>query len=97
MAALNPVRNAVFSALHELVRTRLSDERRSNWLDAYTYSGRGSAVLRSGEIRLIYEDTAPPISSAMKPSARAFLAEVIGIVKSGVESSGGNFEVPKAA
>jgi hypothetical protein len=97
MAALNPVRNAVFSALHELVRTRLSDERRSNWLDAYTYSGRGSAVLRSGEIRRIYEDTAPPISSAMKPSARAFLAEVIGIVKSGVESSGGNFAVPKAA
>ena len=51
MAALNPVRNAVFSALHELVRTRLSDERRSNWLDAYTYSAAdrlSSARAKSG-------------------------------------------------
>jgi hypothetical protein len=33
----------------------------------------------------------------MKPSARAFLTEVIGIVKNGVEQSGGIFDVPKAA
>ena len=97
MAALNPVRNAVFSALHDLVKERLSEQHRSDWLNAYTYSGRGSAFLRAGEIRRIYEDSAPPISSAMKPPARAFLTEVIGIVKSGVEQSGGHFEVPKAA
>lgn len=97
MAALNPVRSAVFGALHELVKARLADQHRSDWLTAYTHSGRGSAFRRAGEIRRIYEDSAPPISSAMKPPARAFLADVVGIVKSAVEKSGGYFEVPKAA
>jgi hypothetical protein len=48
-------------------------------------------------VRRIYEDSAPPISSAMKPQARAFLTDVVGIVKTAVEKSGGHFEVPKAA
>lgn len=96
MAALNPVRNAVFVALHDLVKARLADGHRNDWLTSYTYSGKGSATLRSVEIRKIYEDSAPPISSAMRPDARAFLVEVIGIVKNAVEWSGGRFEVPKA-
>jgi hypothetical protein len=97
MAALNPVRGAVFNSLHELVKERLADQHRSDWLTAYTFSGRGSLYRRAGEIRRIYEDSAPPISSAMKPSAREFLTEVVGIVKRAVEKSGGHFEVPKAA
>jgi len=97
MAALNPVRSAVFNALHELVKDRLTDQHRNDWLNAYTYSGQGSGSRRAGEIRRIYEGSAPPISSAMKPAARAFLADVVGIVKTAVEKSGGHFEVPKAA
>jgi hypothetical protein len=52
--------------------TQASERRGSHFL-LRAYSGRGSAILRSGEIRRIYEDSAPPISSAMKPSARAFI------------------------
>jgi hypothetical protein len=95
--ALNPARNAVFEALHDLVKERLSDQHRSDWLNSYAHSGKGSAMLRSVDIRRIYEDSAPPISSAMRPPARAFLNEVIGIVKNSVEKSGGRFEVPQAA
>jgi hypothetical protein len=97
MTALNPIRNAVFVALHDLVEARLSDGHRSDWMTSYTYSGKGSARRRSVEIRQIYEDSAPPISSAMRPDARAFLVEVISIVKHAVESSGGRFEVQKPA
>lgn len=97
MAALNPVRSGVFNALHELVKERLSDQHRNDWMNAYTDSGYGSGSRRANLIRRIYEDSAPPISSAMKPQARAFLIEVIGIVKGAVEKSGGHFEVPKAA
>ena len=97
MAALNPVRSAVFNALHELVKGRLADQHRDDWLNAYTYSGPGSGSRRAGEIRRIYEDSAPPISSAMKPLARAFLAEVVSIVRAAVDKAGGRFEVPKAA
>ena len=97
MAALNPVRSAVFNALHELVKERLAVRHRTDWLNAYTYSGYGSSSRRAGEIRRIYEDSAPPISSAMKLPARAFLADVVAIVQVGVEKAGGHFEVPKAA
>jgi hypothetical protein len=97
MAALNLVRSAVFNALHELVKDRLADQHRGDWLSAYTHSGRNSSFRRAGEIRRIYEESAPPISSVMKPTARLFLTQVIGIVKDGVEKSGGRFEVMKAA
>jgi hypothetical protein len=97
MAALNPVRSAVFAGLHELVQDRLAERHRGDWQTAYGHSGRGSGLRRSGEIRRIYEESAPPISSAMKPLAREFLTEVIKIVKLGVEKSGGHFEVSKAA
>jgi hypothetical protein len=96
-AALNPVRAAVFAALHDLAKERLGARHRGDWLTAYTQSGRGSGLKRAGEIRRIYEESAPPISSAMKPLAREFLTEVINIVKHGVEKAGGHFEVPKAA
>jgi hypothetical protein len=95
MAALNPVRSGVFGALHEMVKERLADQHRSEWMTAYTDTGYGSGTRRANVIRRIYEDSAPPISSAMKPQARAFLTEVVGIVKAAVEKSGGHFEVPK--
>lgn len=97
MAALNPVRSAVFNALHELIRERLANQNRNDWMNAYTVSGYGSGSRRANSIRLIYEDSAPPISSAMKPEARAFVTKVIGIVRAAVEKSGGHFEVPNAA
>ncbi len=66
-------------------------------MTAYAYSGRGSGSRRADEIRRIYEESAPPISSAMKPQARAFLTEVVGIVKVAVEKSGGHFEASNVA
>jgi hypothetical protein len=46
MSALNPVRGGVFNALHELVKERLADRHRSDWMDACTYSGHGSGSRR---------------------------------------------------
>lgn len=96
-AALNPVRAAVFAALHDLAKERLGERHRSDWQTAFSRSRRGSGLRRAGEIRRIYEESAPPISSAMKPLAREFLTEVINIVKRGVDKAGGHFEVLKAA
>jgi hypothetical protein len=73
-----------------------SDSNGARWT-AYGREDQAKLVAGAGEIRRIYEDSAPPISSAMKPPARAFLADVVGIVKSGVEKAGGHFEVPKGA
>jgi hypothetical protein len=94
---LSTLYEALCSTRSMIVKDRLADQHRSDWLTAYTFSGPGSVFHRAGQIRRIYEDSAPLISSAMKPSARVFLAEVVGIVKRAVEKSGGHFEVPKAA
>jgi len=96
-AAINAVRNMVFLALHELVTQRLADQHRGDWLTAYTHSGPGSGYRRSSEIRRIYEETAPPISSAMKPHGREFLTEVVGVVCEAVKKAGGGFEMAGAA
>lgn len=97
VTALNPVRSAVFSALHALVTDRLSEQHRAEWMSAYTFSGRGSGVRRACEIRRIYEASAPPISASMHPTARAFLTEVVRMVREAVEKSGGRFDIAQAA
>jgi hypothetical protein len=63
----------------------MSDKHRSDRLNVYTYSGRGQPC--SGQAK----------SDAFVTPARAFLTEVISIVKNRVEKSGGHFEVLKAA
>jgi Protein of unknown function (DUF2971) len=77
-----------------VVETTIPDEK--IFLAAYALFQR-MKLGRSGDIRRIYEESAPPISSAMKPPAREFLTEVVNIVKRGVDNAGGHFEVPKAA
>jgi len=97
VAALNAVRNGVFNALHTLVTERLGEQHRAEWMSAYNFSGRGSGSQRASEIRRIYEASAPPISSSMQPTARAFMTDVIRIVRDAVEQSGGRFELAQAA
>ncbi len=97
VSALNAVRNGVFNALHTLVTDRLGEQHRAEWMLAYTFSGRGSGSRRASEIRRIYEASAPPISASMQPTARAFMSDVVSIVRDAVEKSGGRFEVAQAA
>ena len=47
-----------FARLHDLVRERLAERHRSDWQGAYGFSGRGSGLRRSDEIRRIYEESA---------------------------------------
>jgi hypothetical protein len=91
MAALDPIRSAVFAALHNLIKARLGEMHRSDWATAYDRSGRGSGFKRAEDIRRIYEESAPQISSAMNPQAREFLVEVIGLIRKAVDSAGGQF------
>ena len=92
--ALNRVRNAIFSALHTLVTERLGQQHRKEWMSAYTVSGEGSGLRRAGQIRRIYEESAPPISASMQPAARAFLTDVFRIVDEAAKEAGGKFSGP---
>ena len=58
-------------------------------------SGRSSSLRCAGEVRRIYEESAPLISLVMKPLARGFLAEVINIVKRSVDKGAGVSRYPR--
>ncbi len=91
-AALAGIRKSVFTALHDLAETRLAGAHRSDWRDAFDFSGRGSTYRRSEEIERIYEEAAPLLSSAMSEPARLFLHSLHQLVRVAVEDAGGQFQ-----
>ncbi len=91
-AALAMIRKAVFSALHDLAESRLAEEHRQNWREAFDFAGPRSSYKRAEEIERIYEEAAPLISSAMSELARTFLHSLHEIVRLAVKDAGGQFE-----
>ncbi len=90
-AALSGIRRAVFAALHDLAESRLAEEHRPDWREAFEYAGTGSSYRRAEEIERIYEQAAPMISSAMGEPARTFLHSLHQMVQQAVENGGGQF------
>lgn len=89
--ALATIRKTVFVALHDLAEERLADLHRADWSTAYDYAGSGSSYRRADEIRTIYEQAAPVISSAMSEPARDFLHRLHAIVRKAITEAGGRF------
>lgn len=88
-AALDPIRQAVFSRLHELVTTRLRDNQLVKWREAFEFYGRGSASRRADLINNIHHDAAPHMSAAMTQDAREFLDKLYVILQEAITESGG--------
>jgi hypothetical protein len=88
-AALDPIRQVVFSRLHDLVSTRLRDDQLSKWRDAYQFYGKGSASLRADLIDDIHDEAAPHMSAAMTQDAREFLDKLYVILQEAILESGG--------
>lgn len=88
-AALDPIRQIVFSKLYDLVSTRLRDDQLAKWRQAYQFSGKGSASLRADLINDIHHDAAPHMSAAMTQDARDFLDKLYTILHDAIKDSGG--------
>ena len=91
-AALDPIRQIVFSKLHDLVSTRLRDDQLSKWREAYRFSGKGSASLRADLINDIHHEAAPHMSAAMTQDARDFLDKLYVILQDAISESGGEIK-----
>ncbi|WP_441237025.1 hypothetical protein [Bradyrhizobium sp. 930_D9_N1_4] len=91
-AALDPIRQLVFSKLHDLVSTRLRDDQLSRWREAYQFSGKGSASLRADLINDIHHEAAPHMSAAMTQDARDFLDKLYVILQDAIAESGGEIK-----
>jgi energy-coupling factor transporter ATP-binding protein EcfA2 len=88
-AALDRIRQAVFSRMFELVTRRLKDEQVANWRKAYDYIGSGSAARRASAIDGIHHNAAPHMSAAMTDDARLFLANLYAILQEAIAEAGG--------
>lgn len=91
-AALDPIRNAVFAALHQLVEERIAELHRADWTTAFDYVGSGSSYKRADEIQSIYNKAAPAINQGDNGPARVFLVALNHLVREAVEQAGGQFD-----
>lgn len=92
--ALNPIRNAVFAALHQLTEERVAELHRADWTVAFDYSGSGSSYKRADEIKSIYDEAAPAINQGNNGPARDFLHALHRLVREAVKDAGGQFDEP---
>ncbi|WP_375289778.1 hypothetical protein [Qipengyuania sp.] len=90
--ALASVRQAVFSTLHDVARSRIIDEEQPQWNAAFDRRGPGSTFERAEEIKGIFDDAAPVPGPEMKPNTVAFLNAVRSLVANAIQQSGGSLE-----
>lgn len=92
-AAIDKVRQQVFTNIHRLADSRLIGSHPAEWRTAFSgFSGKGSSVGRAKEMSLIYESAAPSIGSVMDLSAQEFLDQVLKIVRDAVVDAGGEVQ-----
>lgn len=90
-AALDRIRQAVFSRLQQLTQRRLKDDQVASWRTAYDHSGTGSGARRAKTIDDIHSLAAPHMSAAMGGDAREFLTSLYAILKDAIDEAGGKY------
>ena len=87
--AIAPIRQVVFSQLHQLALQRLINEHLTDWRRGMEYKGKGSADRRARDIRAIYELAVPVPGTVNSALALEFMRNVRKLVQEAVESNGG--------
>jgi len=87
--AIAPIRQVVFSRLHQLALQRLIDEHLTDWRRGLEHKGKGSAARRAVDIRGIYELAAPVPGTINSAPAIEFLRGVRELVRAAVVENGG--------
>lgn len=87
--AIAPIRQIVFSRLHQLALHRLIDEHLAEWRRGLEHKGKGSAARRAVDIRGIYELAAPVPGTVNTAPAIEFMRGVRELVRAAVVESGG--------
>lgn len=90
-AALDRIRQEVFSRLQTLTQRRLKNDQVASWRTAYDYSGKGSGAQRAKTIDDIHNSAAPHMSAAMGDDAREFLTNLYAILKDAIDEAGGKY------
>ena len=90
-AAIDSIRQRVFSRVHALAERRLIGAHTPEWQTAFEFRGTGSTFERARVMGGIYDDAAPHISYRNTTlGTRDFLDEIEAIVREAVEEAGGS-------
>lgn len=87
--AIAPIRQIIFSRLHELALQRLIDEHLTEWRHGMEHKGKGSAARRAADIRGIYELAAPIPGTVNTAPAIEFMRAVRELVRTAIIENGG--------
>ena len=90
-AAIDKIRRQVHDRIHDLSKRRLINSEQDAWQSAFDFRGRGSSYDRAKRMSGIYDAAVPSIATALDPTARQFLNEVIRTVRDAVEKAGGQW------
>ena len=91
--AIAPIRQVVFSRLHQLALERLIDQHLIDWRRGMDLKGKGSAARRAVDIRNIYELAAPIPGTVNTGPALEFMRGVRELVRKAVEENGGEMRL----
>jgi hypothetical protein len=90
---VNEILDGVANGLTNLSKTRLFQERTTEWGNAYySHSGPGSTRGRAHDIDMIYDIAAPTPTEMADENASKFVAAITAIVKEAVTNAGGRFQ-----
>ena len=90
--AIAPIRQVVFSNLHQLALHRLITEHLTEWRRVMDLKGKGSAAKRASDIRGIYELAAPVPGTVNSPVSLEFMRNVRELVQAAVMGHGGSMQ-----
>jgi len=85
-AAVDRIRQEVYSQLHGLSMNRICTAYLKEWDAAYRYKGTGSTRVRAAEIRSIYEQAAPIPGEVPGPKSAELLDEVRKIFREAADT-----------
>lgn len=89
--AIGNIAKEVDKRLHDYVESILFKDRVSEWYKAYIYRGKGSTLLRSQDIKIIFDVSAPIPNEIPSIDSNKFITELITLLKIGIEEAGGRF------
>lgn len=90
--AIDRITRELDATLHDFVSEKLFKEKTRDWYQAYSHRGGGSTLVRSHEVKNIYDQTAPIPGELPTSHSSQFLLEIRKMVRKAVEAAGGRFQ-----
>ena len=89
--AIDKITRALDAGLHDFVSERLFKGKIRDWYQAYSHRGAGSTLVRSHEVKNIYNQAAPIPGELPTSYSSQFLLEIRKLLRRAVENAGGKF------